>query len=569
MPYKPDSSNSGVLEEGQVPPTKPASKPPPRNKESFQGESSAPEAAESSVPPPPSPKKRPAAQPAVRQNRKAETPQTKANTAQDAEAQADEDGAERATAASWQQMAVVYTVSMILHAAILMVLGLIVLPQDVRDEILNVVVEEPEPVDPPPLDTVVEEPDLIEDVALEETPTDPTAMVESEADAEETFNLDFDLDKLQVKPEADEGPTLPFKTGDISSGRSKAARAKMLQERGGNAASDAAVGYALDWLVSVQRRDGSWDFNDVGEASGAGNLSSPTGATGLALMAFLGAGHTHMKDCKHQDNVKRGLIYLLKAGIRRPEGLDFRGRSPGNEGMYVQAICATALAEALGMTNDRRIRPIAQGAINFIVRAQHPTGGGWRYKPQQKGDTSVVGWQVMALKSAYHSDIRIPRTVAMGTKKFLSEVSHEDGAQYSYMRGQRPKPSTTSIGLLCRMYMGWKPENPALIEGVKYLAKRGPSKGDIYYDYYASQVMIQFTGAKGELWDKWNTTMRDWLVETQIKSGPAKGSWDVIEKGHKGSRGGRLYTTCLAVMTLEIYYRVMPLYKRAAVEGEF
>ena len=286
-------------------------------------------------------------------------------------------------------------------------------------------------------------------------------------------------------------------------------------------------------------------------------------------MAFLGAGHTHMGDTKYQGTVRRGLSYLMNAGIPGPDGVDFRGRSPGSEGMYVQAIVATALAEALGMTQDRRLRPVTQGAINFIVRAQHPTGGGWRYRPRQVGDTSVVGWQIMALKSAYHSKILIPRNVGMGANKFLSEVAHERGAKYSYTRGQRPKASTTAIGLLSRMYMGWKIDNPALIQGVKYIAQVGPSTGDIYYDYYASQVMIQFTSARGDMWDKWNTKMRDWLVNTQKKKGPEKGSWDVIEKGHKGDRGGRLYTTCLAVMTLEIYYRVLPLYKRQAVEGKF
>lgn len=592
MPSDQNAANSGVIEHGDVPfrsDETPKPKPPPRKKPSGNGQRPptavpvVPPVVDASPPVPPAPPKPIAKQPVKATKPPAPQPsQAKQAPGKPAAksvapaskkpepAEWDEERDERATAPSWQQMVLVYGVSMVLHAAVLVILGLIMLPQDVREEILSVIVKEEKPIEPPPIETLVEEPEVLEPEALEDTETpDANELVESDTEAEDKFKLDLPDIVPSVEPEASEGPSLPVPVGDISAGRSEATRQQMLAARGGNEASDAAVGYALEWLASVQRRDGSWDFNDVGKSTGAGNLSSPTGATGLALMAFLGAGHTHMKESKHQDNVKRGLGFLMRSAIRDSSGLDFRGQSPGKEGMYVQAIVATALAEALGMTKDRRLLPFAQGATNFIVRAQHPTGGGWRYRPRQVGDTSVVGWQVMALKSAYHSKIPIPRTVGMGVNKFLEEVSHERGSQYSYTRGHRPKASTTSIGLLCRMYMGWKIDNPALIAGVKYLASVGPSKGDIYYDYYASQVMIQFTGARGDMWDKWNTTMRDWLVETQVKTGPAKGSWDVIENGHKGDRGGRLYTTCLAVMTLEIYYRVLPLYQRSAVEGNF
>ena len=556
----PSRSGSGVLERGKNP-------LPPRPKRLKKPDADLVEPVilpdEGEVPVPPVQVPRPKPKPPVRKPASPTAARPLPGPSPDEEAD------RRATEATWQQMVMVYGLSLVLHAAVLVVLGLMVLPQEVREEILSVLAEqEVAESEQPPLEHIIPEPEIIEERALEEAAQDVNALVESDAEAESNFKLNLSDDAFSLKPDTAEGPAVPVKIGSISAGRSEAARAQMLAERGGNAASDAAVESALEWLASVQKRDGSWDFNDVGKSSGAGSLSSPTGATGLTLLAFLGAGHTHMKECKYQETVKRGVNYLLKAGIPRPAGLDFRGRSPGNEGMYVQAIVATALAEAHGMTNDRRIRPIAQGAVEFIVRAQH-SGGGWRYKPDTPGDTSVVGWQVMALKSAYAAKIPIPRTVSQGINRFLADVSHEEGAKYSYMPGQPPRASTTSIGLLCRMYMGWKADNPALVNGVKYLAQTGPSKSDIYYDYYASQVMIQFTGAKGELWDKWNTTMRDWLVETQKKSGPEVGSWDIIENGHKGDRGGRLYTTCLAVMTLEIYYRVLPLYQRAAVEGEF
>ena len=537
-----NASNSGIVEKGELSPLLPQ---PPTAQVPV------------AIPPKPS---------FVKPAAKSETAQPTAPQTASAIAEKREPGG-RATAPNWRQMLVVYSTSLILHAAVLVAMWFIIFPTHVREEILSVIVETD--IDAQPLQEPIEQAQVLEDVILAETPTDTESLVKNDVDKDSNLKLDInDLD-LALKPDMAEGAAPPIDNRkSISQGRSGATRETLNKLRGGNAQSDAAVGLALAWLASVQRRDGSWDFNDVGKGSAAGNLSSPTGATGLALLAFLGAGHTPEKAGHYQTTVARGLHYLLNAGIRRPAGLDFRGSNPGNEGMYVQAICTTALAETYGMTGDRSLRFATQEATDFIVHAQH-SDGGWRYTPDSPGDTSVVGWQVMALKSARHAKIPILRRVSSGINKFLDEVSHKEKSQYSYMPGQGPKASTTSIGLLCRMYMGWKVENPALVEGVKYLAKVGPSKGDIYYDYYASQVMIQFTGAKGEIWDKWNTVMRDWLLATQKKTGPEKGSWDVIEKDHKGDRGGRLYTTCLAVMTLEIYYRVLPLYQRAAVQAEF
>ena len=61
----------------------------------------------------------------------------------------------------------------------------------------------------------------------------------------------------------------------------------------------------------------------------------------------------------------------------------------------------------------------------------------------------------------------------------------------------------------------------------------------------------------------WNPRMRDWLVKLQVDQGNAQngGSWDP-DQSITGSAGGRLFTTCLALLTLEIYYRYLPLYKK-------
>jgi hypothetical protein len=125
------------------------------------------------------------------------------------------------------------------------------------------------------------------------------------------------------------------------------------------------------------------------------------------------------------------------------------------------------------------------------------------------------------------------------------------------MPGQGAKDSMTAVGLLCRIYLGWKRENPALKAGVEHLSKVGPQPGRIYHNYYATQVLHHWGG---DLWDQWNLRMRDELVSTQVKSGPGAGSWDF--RDDHGSQAGRLYQTTLSLLTLEVYYRHLPIYQR-------
>jgi len=125
-------------------------------------------------------------------------------------------------------------------------------------------------------------------------------------------------------------------------------------------------------------------------------------------------------------------------------------------------------------------------------------------------------------------------------------------------RGPGRGPATTAIGLLCRMYLGWKQDNPALKKGVEFLSKMGPHKTNMYYNYYATQVLHHY---EGELWYKWNEVMRDYLVNTQVKDGHEKGSWH-FDGGHGAALGGRLYSTAMAAMTLEVYYRHLPIYRK-------
>ena len=88
----------------------------------------------------------------------------------------------------------------------------------------------------------------------------------------------------------------------------------------------------------------------------------------------------------------------------------------------------------------------------------------------------------------------------------------------------------------------------------------------MYYNYYATQLMKHYGG---DTWQEWNLKQRDFLVNTQVKDGVAKGSWHYNADGQYQAPGGRLYTTSMACLTLEVYYRFLPLYQDGATEEVF
>ena len=118
------------------------------------------------------------------------------------------------------------------------------------------------------------------------------------------------------------------------------------------------------------------------------------------------------------------------------------------------------------------------------------------------------------------------------------------------------------------MYLGWNKDHPALKRGVQWMSDRGPSKTNMYYNYYAPQVMRHW---EGDTWKKWNAVMRDQLVNSQAKKGHEAGSWFMRagRQDHVTDRGGRLYCTSMATMVLEVYYRHLPLYRKQSTEEEF
>lgn len=344
-------------------------------------------------------------------------------------------------------------------------------------------------------------------------------------------------------------------------------------------ATEEAIERGLVFLASRQHPAGHWSLQGHGENV---ILQSDTAATGLCLLSFQGAGYTHQQH-QYAVVVARGLAALL--AMQQPNGNLYRAEnriSDQNVAFYSHGIAALALCEAYGMTRDETLREPAQRAINYIAATQHKERGGWRYQPQISSDTSVSGWMMMALKSGELAGLVIPRATYDGIDYWLesAKASRERADRYRYnpyapdtpaqRHGRDVTPTMTAVAMLMRMYSGWRRENPDMKSAADYLAQFPPMIGDArapqrdtYYWYYATQVMFHMGG---EHWKNWNHKLNPILVEGQVKAGPQAGSWD--PQGPVPDRwsahAGRLYLTTLNLLSLEVYYRHLPIYDNTA-----
>lgn len=414
---------------------------------------------------------------------------------------------------------------------------------------------------------LIEEVDLKQEFADDLPPESMQNMSEEEV-KEVLARADQDARELQLDPNpvaslprlSEVRSRLSGAPGTVPSysARDPRLRAEIVQQEGGTLLTEAAVSRGLRWLAEHQNQDGSWSLNNY-HGSRNPNNSGDAAGTSLALLPFLGAGQTHEYGI-YKDHVARGLNWLIRN--QKTNG-DLRAGDTSNRGMYAHGQGAIVLIETLAMTGDERFRQPAQLAIDFIVNAQHDEGG-WRYQPRQPGDTSVFGWQLMALQSARTpgTGLRVPDETLRLASYYLNTCSLENGSRYTYVPQERSaRASMTAEALLCRMYLGWTNDDPRLRTGVRWLAEEhspDSTKRNLYYWYYATQV---FHHLGGDNWEKWNVEMRDFLVNTQLKQGEHAGSWEPSNFEH-GPEGGRIFTTSFSVCILEVYYRHLPLFKQ-------
>jgi len=366
------------------------------------------------------------------------------------------------------------------------------------------------------------------------------------------------VDTPQATPQATRDDKSPY--AHRGAGRRAAAAVAL----GGSEETERAVTRGLAWLARAQSSDGRWDAARHGagvermmrgqDRRGAG-ARSDHGVTGLAVLAFLGAGRTH-REGVHAAEVSRAIEFLIAS--QKPDG-SLAGDAEFFATLYCHGMATIALGEACGMTGDERLREPLARAVAHTLSRQSPATGGWRYAAGDRGDTSQLGWRVMALLAARNAGLQGLDLSLARAGGFLAGVSSgRSGGLASYRPGERPTAAMTAEALFCRLLLGLDPAHPAAMEAVAFLEATPPDSGpfNAYACYYGTLAMFH---AGGPTWERWNQRMQRAILPGQRSGGDLDGSWDPDSVW--GGHGGRVYSTALSVLCLEVFYRYLPMHQ--------
>ena len=370
-----------------------------------------------------------------------------------------------------------------------------------------------------------------------------------------------EVEIAEVKPPEEKPPELikPIQKQGVKPSQ------EAINQLGGSDATEDAIGLAIEWLARNQEPEGHWETRKHG---GSGDYNTAT--TGLALLCFYGWGTSHIGDGKYQPTIRKAIDWLVAQ--QKPDG-NLTGTTPT---MYSHGIPTIALCEAYAITKDLALKSPAENAIALIIAAQstNPTRGGWHYSstPGLTADTSVTGWQYMALHSARLAGLEVPEEVFEKARKWFDFAGGgKHGGLYGYNRPATNTAPTAMIatGMFCRQLDLLPPTDPRMIESAEAL-KMYPmtqkwekekamgmpfSPPDLYTLYYVTLALYQH---QGPIWTDWNLKLKEVLPLLQKKDGPDAGSWDPI--GIHVKPGGRVISTAMATLSLEVYYRLLPVY---------
>ena len=270
----------------------------------------------------------------------------------------------------------------------------------------------------------------------------------------------------------------------------------------------------------------------------------------------MAAGNTHLEG-QYRENVQKGLEFIL-----RNQTTD--GNLSGNARLFARMYCHSmsllAISEALAITGDQRLLSAVQSGVDYTIRAQNRNDGSWRYQPGDAGDMSQFGWNVLALHSAKIGGAKVPNGTFDRMREFLRRCTSGPGKGLAgYRPGEGATTTMTAEALVCRYFLESNVSGVTKKTATDKILRELPSLGQVnlYYWYYGTLATYHSGGAA---WEQWNERMKETLVSSQVTDGDAAGSWE--PNGLWGGYGGRVYSTALSALCLEVYYRYLPINER-------
>jgi hypothetical protein len=320
----------------------------------------------------------------------------------------------------------------------------------------------------------------------------------------------------------------------------------------------AAAERSLGWLAEKQRTrarggDGRWACDALGKES------YDLGVTGLALLAFLAAGHTEAAPGPYAENIRDGIAFVLSTQTK--EGL-FRDGQPKERSLLEHAIATHALCEAIAMGDDPQHRASAQAALAVCAAARNPEAA-WRYAPRGgDNDTHMTTWMLTTLRVADELGFVVDRDAYPGAAEWIWKMTDPNFGQVGYnfpggppfrdaadMERFPPDKSQamTAAGLWCRVLLGEDlVKNEMGRKGLDLCVERAPTfeedgTADFYFWYYGS--LSAFEGG-GKWWKRWSASLESALIPRQRPDG----AWDAEDVW--GFVGGPVYATATCTLAL-------------------
>ena len=485
--------------------------------------------------------------------------------------------------------------SILIHSLALLIIATIVITQEIIEQgVVNLTVMDPPPqpeerqperdIMPPEqtsnieADVPVENPQITQlDLPVEEIQTEDPVEMEDKARGREEAVSSSEMASSFAHMAIGAGGGAAGMFGSRSGG----GRRRAVGRFGGSRASESAVEAALRWFAIHQSPNGQWSVagypancDEGGPRCEPGTAhtgaSGDRAATGYALLCFLGAGYDHRHMSRWRQTVRRGLEWLVEAH----DGNFNYGRN------YEHPVVAMALAEAFALSGDGSLREPAQKAIDILIERQTQDGEGyglgWDYTRPNRSrmDASVSGWAVMALKSADAAGLNVGNSL-QGAERYVRQawkaanpnhanLTPYDSSGFPYtwnaVANTTSRTNLACVGLLCGVFLGIDPNETLMQTMANYVMANNLPTGyptNTYFMYYNTLGIFQMGG---ERWQTWNNTVRDMLVAAQRRD-PAcfDGSWDFEGTQFPGYRVGRLVSTAYVTLSLQVYYRYLPM----------